>query len=128
MHPSHTVTITHGSKPSHKDRIHLVGSAAGAVFDAVPPDVREAATALAKTRKFSARCGETMVLALDDTQWVFVGLGKVAQLGRSDFAQALAAGLSDARRAGLRKVSLQLPATLPWGVAEAARDPATALL
>jgi leucyl aminopeptidase len=128
MHPSLTATVTHSAKPSHKDRLHLVAAANGALFEAVPPVVRDVATALGKARKFTARCGETLVLSQEDTQWVFVGMGKAAQLTRPDFAQALAAGFSEARRAGVRKASLHLPETLPWSAANAARDATTALL
>src|SRR5262245_2389134 len=109
MSTSHTAAISQSSKPSHKDRIHPVGSADGPLFEAIPSTVREAAAALAKARKFSARCGETLVLALDGAQWVFVGIGKPGQLSRPDFAQALASAFAEARRAGLRAVSLHVP-------------------
>jgi leucyl aminopeptidase len=123
-----TATVSHAGKPSHRDRLHLVPAGNGPLFEALPPELRPAAGALAKTRKFTAKSGETLVVAVEGAQWLCIGLGPLGKLTRPEFANALAAGCAEARRAGIQKASLHLPESLPWPVDEAAREATAALL
>jgi leucyl aminopeptidase len=127
------IKFTTAPSATRLNRLHPV-FATGDPFRGLPAAVAHPARALALTRKFKAGAGETLLLPLGETQWLFVGFGSASTgapvpSALGDVSLVLAKGYSELAKAGARELSLTLPERgtgLP--AAELARIAAEALL
>ncbi len=85
--------------------------------------LRDAAQGLAQMQGFQSKPGETLLLPHEGKQWLFAGLGEKKELERPEFCTAIARGHKELHGAGAGadRVSLHLPAGLPWPAEAAAR-------
>ncbi|MBI4083771.1 MAG: leucyl aminopeptidase family protein [Candidatus Lambdaproteobacteria bacterium] len=121
------IRLTAADAASHSHRLLPVFQGAGEPFAGLPPEIGDPARALARVRGFGARPEQTLLLPLGAAQWLFVGMGEPAALTPPRFGEGVARAFAELRKANGLPASLELPAALPWPVAECARLAAEAL-
>ena len=125
-------TIKVVSSLSDKDRLIPVFSDEKSPWRCLPAALQPVAVAVAKRREFAGRGGETLLIADEENQWLFTGLGKREKLTRPALGEALGKGLAELGQAGADKtVGVLLPGNLtgegPWTAELAARYAAEGL-